>query len=147
MKTKMLTLAFMFLTVFTFSACKKNKEETVVSKQSLLTGKTWVMTKNEVQFNGGPLVDVFPFFETCEKDNRWVFKTDGSVEFTEGPLACDNNTPGQVLDVLRWAFHDNETKLEIDGQTGVIEQLDQNVLRTSVTDPVAGKVVLHFAHP
>jgi hypothetical protein len=147
MKTKFLTFSFTMIVLFTFSACKKNKDETAASKLSLLTGKSWVMTKNEVQFNGGPLMDVFPFFENCEKDNRWIFKADGSVELNEGPAACDNNTPGQVLDELRWAFRDNETKLEIDGEPGVIEQLDQSVLRTSITDPVAGKVVLHFAHP
>ena len=147
MKMKFLTLSFTMIALFTFSACKKNKDETPVSKLSLLTGKPWVMTKNEVQFNGGPLMDVFPFFENCEKDDRWVFKVDGSVELNEGPAACDNNTPGLVSDELRRSFRDNETKLEIDGKLSVIEQLDQSVLRAYINDPVAGKVVLHFAHP
>lgn len=132
---------YLFLTAFVtvLISCKKDGANNVVtSKLDLLTGNYWVITKYEGKTNNEPWTDGFPFFDNCEKDDRWLFKKDGSIELSEGSNACSPNQPNQVLDVLRWAFLNNETKIEIDGKTFTIDQLDEKVLVVSSIEQIGG---------
>jgi hypothetical protein len=132
---------YLFITVFSTAlfSCKKDEaNNAAASKIDLLTGKYWVITKYEGKTNTEPWTDGFPFFDACEKDDRWLFKKDGSIELSEGNDACSGNQPNQVLDELRWALLNNETKIEIDGKTMTIDQLDEKALVVSLNEQLNG---------
>lgn len=112
------------------SSCKKENSEELPSKskKELLTAKEWVVEKLEERENQGPWEDVFPFFEPCLKDNRFKFRTDFKVEYSEGPVACVPNSPNQVLETQKWSFNSDETVLITGGVENKILQLDTNKL-------------------
>lgn len=132
---------YLLVTVFTtllFSCKKDGANSAAASKSDLLTSQYWVITKYEGKINTEPWTDGFLFFETCEQDDRWLFKKDGSIELSEGSNACSGNQPNQVLDELRWAFLNNDTKIEIDGKTFTIDQLDEKVFVVSANEQISG---------
>lgn len=135
------------LLIISAPACKKDRSEDPPSRLSLLTAAPWVMSKNEMTYNG-ITTDILPFQDPCERDDRWIFKTNRSLELNEGPSACDLSMPPySIIDELRWTFTDNEAGIIIDGQQLVIDQLNQGSLQLSVSDPVAGSMRLSFVHP
>lgn len=132
---------YLLVTVFATAlfSCKKDEaNNAAASKLDLLTGKYWLITKYEGKTNNEPWTDGFLFFDVCEKDDRWLFKKDGSIELSEGNDACSGNQPNEVLDVLRWAFLNNETNITIDGKTMTIEQLDEKALVVSFNEQLNG---------
>jgi hypothetical protein len=118
------------------TSCKKDKEE--FSRTELLTQSAWVIVKYEERENNGPLINTFPGFDACSKDDKWIFKTNFSVDFTEGNTACSGNTANEVMDTTTWAFVEGESKLKIENDTFTIEQLDGSTLVVSYTETVGG---------
>ena len=120
-------------TLFISSCDKPVTEEG--SKMDFLTASAWVIQKGEERDNNDPWIDVFPFQAACIKDDKWIFKSNFSLEYNDAANPCSPNIPNQVLDEVTWSFADNESKLIIDGITYLIEQLDANslIIFTSTT--------------
>ena len=127
----------------TLTSCKKDgsQELTTKSKKELLTAKEWIVEKVEERENQSAWEDVFPQFEPCLKDNRFKFKTDFTVVYNEGPVACVPNTPNQIIETQTWRFNADETILITGGIENKILQLDADKL-VAVTVETAGGITL-----
>jgi hypothetical protein len=129
LRLSVVMVLFLFL-----NSCKKEDAKT---KTQLLTQKEWVMKKLEQKEGSNPWVDEFLSFDACSKDDRYVFKANGTYEFNEGPTKCDPADP-QVFDTGNWIFTNNETKLQIGTDEFTIDTLDENNLILSVQETVGG---------
>ena len=118
-----------------FLSCSKNKSDQV-SRLELLTKFDWVIQKVEEKADHNPWTDVFPFWPACEKDDKWKFKTDFSLELYESIMPCGTNSPNQVLDILTWSFESNETKLMIDGRLSDIQLLSESLLILNASETI-----------
>lgn len=88
------------------------------------TWKVTAFTVNPpIDFLGTPITDMYNslFFPNCSKDDLYVFKSDKSYEFNEGPSKCDDTDP-QITDVGTWAFNTDETLLLITPNGGSTEE-------------------------
>lgn len=131
-----------------FISCAKDKANQV-SRMELLTRNDWVIQKAEEKTGNNPWIDAFPFWQACEKDDRWKFKPDFSLEINESTMPCGTNTPNQVLDIVLWSFENNETKLMIDGMFSDIEVLNETSLIISASETIGGTTFysrLTFGH-
>jgi len=123
MKTSTLIIILISLAL---SCSKGNRDQP--TKSELLTRRDWVIQKAEEKTDNNPWLDAFPFWQACEKDDRWKFKTDFSLEMNESTMPCGTNSPNQVLDIVTWSFENNETKLLIDGTLSDIDMLNETSL-------------------
>lgn len=141
MKNYLVTNLIALVTVLSFISCKKDNEDGNISKTDLLTSKAWVIQKNELQQQPtDPWIDFWPFEPACERDNKWIFKKDLSLELNESVLPCNGNQANEVLDVLRWAFVNNEKEIDIDNVVFKIELLNENSLILSRSESISGMV-------
>ena len=96
------------------------------------------MVKYEERENNGTWDNTFPGFDACSKDDKWIFKTDMSVDLTEGNIACAGNSPNEVMESTVWQFIDSETKLQLENDVFNIDQLDDNTLVISISESFGG---------
>jgi hypothetical protein len=120
-----------------FAQCKKDKEDEIqLSKTDMLTSGQWRViahTSNlafDWDLDGTSETDLYNAYEPCERDNYLVFKKDGSYERNEGATKCFSEDPQS--DTGTWFFVENETKINIDGDVGIIEELTNTRMRLSV---------------
>jgi hypothetical protein len=132
-----IALHLLVLAIVGFISCKKT-ETKVQSRSEILTSKAWVVVKAEEKSHTNPWVDVFPAWLPCEKDDKWIFKTDLSLEYNDAANPCSGNPPNHIIDIVTWAFAENETKLVIDGITLLIEKLENNTLILSSSETIGG---------
>jgi hypothetical protein len=130
------TLLIIVIASLAMVSCKKDKDKR--SRTELITAAPWTMVKFEERENNGTWEDTFPGIEACSKDDKWIFKTNMSVDLTEGPNACSGNSPNEVLETTTWAFQDGETKLMLENDVFTIEQLDGSTLVISITESFGG---------
>jgi|CXWL01.1.fsa_nt_gi hypothetical protein len=131
-----------------FISCSKNKANQV-SRMELLTRNDWVIQKAEEKTGNNPWIDAFPFWQACEKDDRWKFKTDFSLEMNESSMPCGTNSPNQIIDIVTWLFESNEAKLMIDGMLSDIEVLNETSLIITASETIGGTTYyskLTFGH-
>lgn len=126
-----------FSFLFLFASCSKESSSNN-SKKDLLTSRPWVIQKVEEKTNANPWGDSFPSWQACKKDDKWIFKTDFSLEYNEAANACSGSSPNLVLDIVTWAFSETETKLAIDGVIMTIEQLNDSMLIISASEVISG---------
>jgi hypothetical protein len=129
-------ILFIVAASFAITSCKKDKDKE--SKVGVLTASPWFIVKYEEKENNGAWVNTFPGFSACSKDDKWIFKTNMSVDLTEGATACTGNTPDEVLESTTWALVENETKLKIESDVFTIEQLDANTFIFSIAETISG---------
>lgn len=113
-------------------SCKKSKDKQ--SRTELLTAAPWVIVKFEEKENNGAWDNTFPGFDDCSKDDKWIFKTNMSVDLTEGATACSGNTPNEVTESTTWSFLEGEAKLKLENDVFTIEQLDGSTLVISIAE-------------
>jgi hypothetical protein len=131
-----------------FISCSKNKANQV-SRMELLTRNDWVIQKAEEKTGNNQWIDAFPFWQACEKDDRWKFKTDFSLEMNESSMPCGTNSPNQIIDIVTWLFESNEAKLMIDGMLSDIEVLNETSLIITASETIGGTTYyskLTFGH-
>lgn len=136
------------VTAALFTSCSKEKPARV-SRIEQLTRNEWVVQKAEGKTDNKPWTDTFPFWQACEKDDRWKFKTDFSLEVNESAMACGTNTPNQIIDIVTWSFQNNETRLMIDGVLSAIDVLNETSLIISASETTGGATYysrLTFGH-
>lgn len=109
-------------------------EKTVAfTKTQLLTAKPWRITGIIEQSPGSSPTDVFSSFLPCEKDNLFLFKTNGTYDNTEGATKCDPMDP-QLIDSGSWQLVNNETILNIDGDSFEVVQITPTSLVLKLYD-------------
>lgn len=137
-------ISFITISVFfIFSGCSKNADTvTNFTKTQLLTNSDWVQTGSQSKLTTESVwTDNFSSTPACSKDDRLVFRANGSFEINEGPTKCNSSNP-QILLTGTWSFAQNETELvaTIGGQnqTLTIETLTTTLLVIKYTDSYSG---------
>lgn len=123
------------LTVFVFLLYGCGKDgggSNSKSKTTLLTQSDWVRTSLMITINTNPPYDDHQTSAPCIRDNRWVFRTNGSYELNQGPTKCNVGDP-QIIETGSWSFANNETKLTIGTSTFTIDQLTETTMVLTYT--------------
>ena len=106
-------ILLLFLGVFAFASCKKdkNEDEKKPTKKELLANK-WKVS--DVQDAAGNSYIILPIPQIqCLKDNIFILKSDNSYTIDEGSVVCDPSTAQSGT----WSLTDSDTKIEFK-QTG-----------------------------
>lgn len=125
-------------------SCSKDSEQAPTRAQ-LLT-RNWKQTDLLASQSGLPAVSVFDmFFEACDKDNIWQFKSDGTFIVVEGATKCNSTDPDTVT-TGTWQLIENDTKIILDdasepAQTLNIVELTSSSLRLTGTETINGAAV------
>ena len=119
-------ILFVFSSV-TFLGCKDkdttpNTNNSNKTKTDLLVSSNWVISK--ATFNP-PIVTTLgtqtftfkelfeiPLIDSCQKDNKIIFKSDGTMMIDNGVKKC-SPTEAQTAKDGNWKFINNETQIEI----------------------------------
>lgn len=109
----LLSLTLMIAIGLTHSSCKK-KETYVPTKTDYLTQKSWTLVEAQSKNSGGVWEDIYPFIDTCRKDNIIRYSTVNTYTIDEGLTKCYAVDP-QIMDTGSWAFQNNETQLVLKG--------------------------------
>lgn len=126
------------------SSCSKDEKETVSKAQ--LIARNWKQIDLLASQAGLPPVSIFDtFFEPCNKDDIWQFKSDGTYIVVEGATKCSPTDPDTVSSGT-WQLTDGETKIIIDdasepAQTLNIVELTASSLKLSGTETINGAAV------
>lgn len=96
---------FSFLFILpAFAACDRSEDSPSAAK--FLTLGAYTQKEYYLDRNGdGNFVDNL---DECDKDNTWLFKTDGTVDINEGPVSCDPSFAGAVT-TENWVLQNNNT--------------------------------------
>jgi hypothetical protein len=94
-------------------SCKKSDAVTPPAKSNtvLLTQNSWKVqsVKLDLDKNGTGETDATSYFQSCDLDNTYAFKADGSGTMDEGATICDSADP--QTQPFNWVFKSNETIL------------------------------------
>jgi hypothetical protein len=116
------SLALLLLSASFFTGCSKSETKT---KTELLTSKTWMWSDYGYDNNLNWTIESSEsYLWTCEKDNVFTFKTDGTVTETEGTNRCYSATGYSY----NWSLSSDGTKLTYDGRSYTIKTLDSYTL-------------------
>ena len=81
-------LALAAFALFATAACKKDDDNTAEDRTTLLVDANWHVTAftvdPPVDVLGVLISDFFAVLEDCQKDNLFVFKSDGKLNYDEG---------------------------------------------------------------
>ena len=116
-------------------ACKKDNKE---SRMNLITSGNWKITAltivpgYDIDGDGDLDTDIFQDFDLCEKDDYYIFKSNGVLEVDEGPSKCQPSDP--QLTTGSWSFANQETEIIFDGMQGTIEELSSSRFRMRFED-------------
>ena len=120
-------------------ACQKSGEdddEQPPTKTEMLTSGSWKITAVDADTLGDGTfeIDVYNLLiEACDKDDFFVFKTNGNLDLDEGPSKCDDTDP--QVSTTSWRLLENETKLEIGGDAYDIAELTNSTLKLVYMEP------------
>jgi len=130
------------ISVFLLCGCGKDEDkDNSKSKTTLLTQSDWVRTSLMITINTNPPYDDHQNSAPCQRDNRWVFRTNGSYELNEGPTKCNAADP-QIIQTGSWLFSDNETKLTIGSSTFTVDQLTETTMVLTYTYSGGGNTTI-----
>ncbi len=109
-KAAITTIAISVL--FIFSGCNKSLGSfelqpfnlDVNIKSQKIASSDWVQTGSESKQQGSSVwIDNFSSLKACKKDDRFVFRANGTYEVNEGPTKCSSSDP-QILTSGTWTF-------------------------------------------
>ncbi len=133
------------------TSCKKDKSQT-----ELITDGAWKTTAITVNppfnFYGTQVTDWFSQLEDCSRDDLWIFKDNGKVDYDEGGTKCSNDDPQTI--VSDWAFNSDETIVSITDADGYVESYnitelsedDMTWTSTFVDDNLTYTMTARFEH-
>lgn len=91
----------------------------------LLTSGKWVPESIiynppiDYLFNGTLISDVYPYYDSCERDNTLEFALPNILKYDEGPTKCFKDQP--QVDYGSWKLVNNDKQVEInDSFTSVV---------------------------
>ena len=113
------------------TGCQKDSENSPSqSKTTLLRASAWHITGYTRSVNGGSASDylsmVFP--NTCERDDRYSFKSTGVVERNEYSNACGNSTPQSIVGTYAYTLSSDGTSLVMGSITFDVTRLTADVM-------------------
>lgn len=138
--TLLLTLGAAVLT-----SCEDATENPTPSgKIQLLTAGPWHITAYTRSTGSGAAANYLPtaFPNSCERDDRYTFKTNGVQERTEGPTACGGGNSSTVVGTYPWDFNSSQTQLTIGGTTFEVVQLSESALQLRSTRTSSGVTIV-----
>ena len=114
-KIVLATTTFSLLLIFILAACKKDKDQAQTQDvETLLLNKNWKLTvftiDPAIDFGNGPTNDVLSGWDDCEKDDLYIFKTNGVFVSDEGGLDC-NGGSGNQQSTATWSYNKNSKLL------------------------------------
>lgn len=123
------------LAILNMTSCKD--DDAKPDKTKLLTGGNWKLTAltTDPAFDwfGTPVTNIYAQLPACVKDDFTIFKTNGTVNFDEGPSKCDPNAPQTTSGT--WAFNTDQTIVSVttEGETESwnIEELKTNTFKAN----------------
>ncbi|MCX6204935.1 MAG: DUF5004 domain-containing protein [Bacteroidetes bacterium] len=144
-KTTIGTITIVALLII--SACSKGGDSAntpTASKTTLLTSSDWgIVGVQQKVVSASVWTDNYASMKACEKDNRVIFKANGSYETNEGATKCSASDP-QILESGTWSLTQNETMLVIQAtnssqiMNATIETLTTSSLIFSYTQVISG---------
>ena len=116
---------------FSSSSCSKSTDAstsaTAATKTQLLTSSDWIIIGLEYRKETATTwTDDYALWLACQKDNKFVFKTNNSYEFNEGASKCNPSDP-QILQAGTWQLTSNETVLAIQQETNGTDAFNANI--------------------
>ncbi len=135
MKKMLRTAACAAIAALALGACKKSSSK---SKTELLTQANWKIVAQQEKSSATAAwgANIYLAAPACEKDNFVTFKTPNVFELNEGATKCFAADP--QIETGVWAFAENETKLNVDGDIATIVQLDEGTLVLQSQDTFGG---------
>lgn len=109
-------------------ACKKDNKAGSQPKSAteLLTQDTWILKSYGFDDNANNIVDPGEdLIQECEKDNTYIFNTDGTGLYSDGVIICGN---GIIENPFRWKFTEQETVLDFGNGIARIFRLSEDEL-------------------
>lgn len=114
---KTITVLSFVAVISTICACKKSgSDSSETTRTQLLTQKAWIQIAGRVKLTGGDWYDNFSSKAPCEKDDQYVWKSDGSYNYNNGFTKCDQSEP-QIGAEGTWIFTANETIITKDPES------------------------------
>jgi hypothetical protein len=116
-------------------SCKKSATVTPTEKTKtvLLTQSAWKVQSLSVDLNkdGTGDADATSYFQSCDLDNTYSFKTDGSGTTDEGATKCNPDNPQTAS--FTWLFKSGETILSgnftlLNGDASIISINDTSLV-------------------
>jgi hypothetical protein len=113
--------------------CKKDNNKNSQSRMDLITSGHWqiialtIEPGYDIDGDGDLDTDIFQDFDLCEKDDYFVFKSNGELEVNEGNSKCTPSDPQVTTGT--WSFANQEKDIIFDGTPGSIEELSSLRLR------------------
>ena len=96
--TQLVTLPLVITSATFAPSCQKDKDENdnmAKTKTELLTTGSWKYTSCIIDLaydyygDGNSTTNIFNIMKDCEKDDFETYKTNGTLEYNEGPTKCD----------------------------------------------------------
>jgi|GEM_PF-2706952 len=114
------------------------------SKTQLLTADAWHITAYTRSTGGAAATSYLPtvFPRSCERDDRYTFKTTGVQERTEGPTSCGSTSSSFVVGTYTWDFNSAQTQLTIGSTTFELVQLTESALQLRSTRTSGGVTIV-----
>ena len=117
--------------LFIISACSKGGDSSTptptATKTQLLISSDWafagLQSKKET---ATAWTDDYAAMLPCEKDNKFVFKSNNTYEYNEGAAKCNTNDP-QIIQTGTWQLTSNETMLALKQVTGGTDAITANI--------------------
>lgn len=130
-----------------FAGCSKNSNSPKDARGILISGKWQLQSSvSDITIPGraSDTEDNYAKMDECEKDNYFIFNSDGTGTTDEGTTKCNSSDP-QTEKSGNWALLSNNTKLELSDPaqsgvfvTGDVLQLDDSILKFKYTISVGG---------
>jgi|GEM_PF-1001857 len=127
------------------TSCKKdgNDNDPVKTKREILTSGKWLISASDAVIGQqGNTQDVNLYSDymlPCQRDNYYLFSSNGSSSIDEGPSKC-SDTSVQTVNTGTWELRENDSKLRFKVQMGII---DADVV-ADITELHDNKLTLKF---
>lgn len=118
MMYKILVTISMITVLAISGGCKKEEDETKVSKAEILRQNQWKLTSAETNPSFGG-IDPLTFLGECVTDNLLTFATNNILEVDEGAEKCNENAPQTQKGT--WSLNQDETRLSLEYGTYVTD--------------------------
>ncbi len=109
MKKVIFSMLLPLLVMVVISSCKKIDESVVPSPSyaEMITAHKWKLTAYKQTYSGYTY-DLYSESESCERDNYYVYSSDGAAYQDEGNTKCDFDDEQRIT--YKWSLSDDQTE-------------------------------------
>lgn len=137
-------IAFSLFFLPLFSCKKSSDSSSSKSKTTLVTQSSWKIQSVGADVNKDGTVDqdVTSYLQSCQIDNTYTLKSDGTGTADEGATKCNSTDPQTTA--INWSFKSNETVFS--GNLGFFSG-DANISTLNETNFVVWKDTTYLSQP